>query len=177
MFAIVMCIQSSLPLYQTQSHNAHLLSEESHLPTAALPPSSVDVFRSTMGYETSNVTDAARTKFNVAKSHEQYVANAALSEDLPSNPTLSAKLSSPISPNRMFSFLFINITHVYAKYRQKNNFYLIIVTLQLCSSETFLLEDILDSKVQITGFIIVRSDSVSRPGGGVCLYLKKQSYL
>ena len=43
--------------------------------------------------------------------------------------------------------------------------------------ETFLHEGILDSEVQIPGFIIVRSDRVSRPGGGVCLYLIKKSYL
>ena len=34
-------------------------------------------------------------------------------------------------------------------------------------------EGILDSEVQIPGYIIVRSDRVSRPGGGVCLYLRK----
>ena len=80
-------------------------------------------FRSTSGHETSNVPDAAGTKFNVAKSHEQHVANAAWSEDLPSNTTMPAKLSSPISPNCMFSFLFMNIAHLYAKiYTEKTNF-------------------------------------------------------
>ena len=39
---------------------------------------------------------------------------------LPSNPTLPTKRRSPISPNCMFSFLFMNIAHIYAKYRQKN---------------------------------------------------------
>ena len=120
---------------------------------------------STSGHETSNVPDAAGTKFNVAKSHEQHVANAAWSEDLPSNTTMPAKLSSPISPNCMFSFLFMNIAHLYAKYRQKNKL--------ICLCETFLHEGILDSEVQIPVFIIVRSDRVSKPGGGVCLYLKK----
>ena len=43
----------------------------------------------------------------------------------------------------------------------------------ICLCETFLHEGILDSVVQIPGLIIVRSDRVSRPGGGVCLYLKK----
>ena len=43
----------------------------------------------------------------------------------------------------------------------------------ICLCETFLYEGILDSVVQIPGFIIVRSDRVSRPGGGVCLYLRK----
>ena len=43
----------------------------------------------------------------------------------------------------------------------------------ICLCETFLHEGILDSEVQIPGFIIVRSDRVSRPGGGVCLYLRK----
>ena len=37
-------IQSSLPPYQTQSHNAHLPSQESHLPTPALQQPSFDVF-------------------------------------------------------------------------------------------------------------------------------------
>ena len=112
-------IQPSLPPNQTQSHNAHPPSQESHLPSPALQPPSFDVFRSTSGHETSNVPDAAGTTFNVAKSHEQHVANAAWSEDLPSNITMPAKLSSPISPNCMFSFLFMNIAHIYAKYRQK----------------------------------------------------------
>ena len=59
---------------------------------------------------------------------------------------------------------------------RKTNFWLIILTHQLCSClcETFLHEGILDSEVQIPGFIIVRSDRVSRPRGGVCLYLRKK---
>ena len=132
--------------------------------------------RSTSGHETSNVPDAAGTKFNVAKSHEQHVANAAWSEDLPFNTTMPAKLSSPISPNCMFSFLFMNIAHLYAKNRQKNKLladYCDSSTMFICLCETFLHEGILDSEVQIPGFIIVRSDRVSRPGGGVCLYLRK----
>ena len=36
-------IQSSLPPYQTQSHNAHPPSQESHIPTPALQQSSFDV--------------------------------------------------------------------------------------------------------------------------------------
>ena len=170
-------IQSSLPHYQTQSHNAHPPWQESHLPTPALQQPSFDVvFRSTTGHEPSNVPDAAGTKFNVAKSHEQHVANAAWSEDLPSNTTMPAKLSSPISLNSMFSFLFINIAHLYAKYRQKNKLladYCDSSTMFICLCETFLHEGILDSEVRIPGFIIVRSDRVSRPGGGVCLYYKK----
>ena len=133
-------------------------------------------FRSTSGHETSNVPDAAGTKFNVAKSHEQHVASAAWSEDLPSNTTMPAKLSSPISPNCMFSFLFINIAHLYAKYRPKNKLladYCDSSTMFICLCETFLHEGILDNEVQIPGFIIVRNDRVSRPGGGVCLYLRK----
>ena len=113
-------IQPSLPPYQTQSHNAHPPSQESHRPSPALQHYSFDAFRSTSGHETSNVPDAAGTTFNVAKSHEQHVASTAWSEDLPSNITRPAKLTSPISPNCMFSFLFMNIAHLYAKYRQKN---------------------------------------------------------
>ena len=89
---------------------------------------------------------------------------------------MPAKLSSPISPNCMFSFLFMNIAHLYAKYRQKNKLladYCDSSTMFICLSETFLHEGILDSEVLIPGFIIVRSDRVSRPGGGVCLYLRK----
>ena len=37
-------IQSSLPPYQTQSHNTHPPSQESHLPTPALQQPSHDVF-------------------------------------------------------------------------------------------------------------------------------------
>ena len=78
-------------------------------------------FRSTTGHETSNVPNAAGTNFNVAKSHEQHVANATWSEDLPSNTTMPAKLSSPISLNCKFSFLFMNLAHLYAihVYKQK----------------------------------------------------------
>ena len=134
--------------------------------------------KSTGGHETSNVPDAAGTKFNVAKSHEQHVANAAWSEDLPSNTTLPAKLSVPISPNCMFSFLFMNIAHLYAKYRPKNKLLADYCdSMFICLCETFLHEDVLDSEVQIPGFIIVRSDRVSRPGGGVCLYLRKKTDL
>ena len=118
-----------------------------------------------------NVPDAAGTK-----SHEQHVANAAWSDDLPSNTNMPAKLSSPISPNCMFSFLFMNIAHLYAKYRQKNKLladYCDSSNMFICLCETFRHEGILDSEVQIPGFIIVRSDRVSRPGGGVCLYLRK----
>ena len=88
----------------------------------------------------------------------------------------ACQLSSPISPNCMFSFLFMNIAHLYAKYRHKTNFladYCDSSTMFICLCETFLHEGILDSEVQIPGFIIVRSDRVSRPGGGVCLYLRK----
>ena len=153
-------IQSSLLPYQTQSHNAHPPSQESHPPTPALQQPSFDVFLGQL-HETSNVSDVAGTKFNVVKSHEQHVANAAWSEDLPSNTTLSAKLSSPISPNCLYSFLFLNIVHLYAKYRQKNK-----LLADYCdSSNMFLHESILDSEVQIPGFMIVRSDTVSRPGG------------
>ena len=125
-----------------------------------------------MGDETSNIQDAAGTKFNVAKSHEQHVANAAWSEDLPSNPTLPAKPSSPISPHCILSFLFMNIAHLYAKYRQKYILadYCDSSTMFICLCETFLHEGILDSEVQIPGFISVRSDRVSRPG--VCMYLR-----
>ena len=89
---------------------------------------------------------------------------------------MPAKLSSPISLNCMFSFLFMNIAHLYAKYRQKNKLladYCDSSTMFICLCETFLHEGILDSEVQIPGFIIVRSDRVSRPRGGVCLYLRK----
>ena len=43
----------------------------------------------------------------------------------------------------------------------------------ICLYEIFLYEGILDSEVQIHGFINVRSDRVSRPGGGVCMFLSK----
>ena len=44
----------------------------------------------------------------------------------------------------------------------------------ICLCETFLHDGILDSEVQIPGFIIVRCDRLSRPGAGVCLYLRKK---
>ena len=76
-------------------------------------------FMSTTGHVTSNARDTAGTQINVAKSYEQHVANAAWSEDLPYNTTMPVKLTSPISPNCMCSFLCMNITHLYAKYRQE----------------------------------------------------------
>ena len=89
---------------------------------------------------------------------------------------MPAKLSSPISPNCMFSFLFMNIAQSYAKYRQKNKLladYCDSSTMFICLCDTLLHEGILDSEVQIPDFIIVRSDRFSRPGGGACLYLRK----
>ena len=46
-------------------------------------------------------------------------------------------------------------------------------TMFICLFKIFLHGGILDSEVQIPGFIIVRSDRVSRPGGRACLYLRK----
>ena len=77
---------------------------------------------------------------------------------------MPAKLSSPISPNCMFSLLFMNSAHLYAKDRQKNKLltdYCDSSTMFICLCETFLHAGILDSEVQISGFIIVRSDRVS----------------
>ena len=88
-------------------------SQESHLPSQSIHQPSLDVFLGQlrdMKHQMSQMQQAQ--KFNVAKSHEQHVANAAWSEDLPSNTTMPAKLSSPISPNCMFSFLFMNIAHL-----------------------------------------------------------------
>ena len=158
----------------------HTFPHTNHIPLKPYNNLALMFFSSTSGHETSNVPDAAGTKFNVAKSHEQHVANAAWSEDLPSNTTMSAKISSPIRPNCMFSFLFMNIAHLYAKYRQKNKLladYCDSSTMFICLCKTFLHEGILDSEVQIPGFIIVRSDRVSRPGGGVCLYLRKKNLI
>ena len=112
----------SSPLFPLikHSHIMHTLPHKNPIfPLQLYNNLALILFRSTLGYETSNVTDAVGTKFNVAKSHDQHVANAAWSEDLPSNTTMPAKLSSPISPNCMFSFLFMNIAHLYAKYIQK----------------------------------------------------------
>ena len=71
---------------------------------------------------------------------------------------MPAKISAPISLNYMFSFLFMNIAHLYAKYRQKNKLladYCDSSTMFICLCETFLHEGILDSEVQVPGFIIV----------------------
>ena len=129
------------------------------------------MFRSTTGHETSNVLDVAGTQFNVVKPHEQHLANAAWSEDLPSNPTLPVKLNSPISHNCMLSFLFMNIAHLYTKYKQKNILfgdYCDSPTMFICLCDTFLHESILASEVP--GLIIVISDRLSRHRGRVCLY-------
>ena len=71
---------------------------------------------------------------------------------------MPAKLSSPISPNCMFSFLFMNIAHLYAKYRQKNKLladYCDSSTMYICLCETFLHEGILDSEVQILVLVLL----------------------
>ena len=86
---------------------------------------------STTGDETSNVLDGACIILNVEKSHEHHVVNAAWSEDLASNSTLPAILSSPISPSCIFSLLFMNIAHLYAKYIQKYK-----LLADLCDSST-----------------------------------------
>ena len=93
------------------------------------------------------------------------------------NPPLPSKLSSPISPNCIVNFLFMNISHLYAKYRQKNKSladYCDSSTMFICLCETFIHEGILDSEVQISGISIVRCDRVSRPGGEVCMYLRNK---
>ena len=72
---------------------------------------------------------------------------------------MPAKLSSPISPNCMFSFLCMNIAHLYATYRQTSKLladYCDTSTMFICLCETFIHEGILDTEVQIPGFIIVR---------------------
>ena len=92
-------IQPSLPPYQTQSHNAHPPSHESHLPSQAIQQPSFDVFLCQlrdMKHQMSQMQQAQNLMLQI--SHEQHVANAAWSEDLPSNITMPAKLSSPISP-------------------------------------------------------------------------------
>ena len=61
---------------------------------------------------------------------------------------MPAKLSSPINHNCMFSFLFMNIAQLYAKYRQKNKLladYCDSSTMFICLCETFLHDGILDS--------------------------------
>ena len=73
----------------------------------------------------------------------------------------------------------MNIAHLYAKYRQKNKLladYCDSSTMFICLCETFLHEGILDSEVQIPGFIIVRSDSFQTWRWGMSVFEKK-SYL
>ena len=119
-------VSLSSPLFHLIKHS-HIMHTIPHknpiLPLQSYNNLALMFFRSTTGHETSNVPDAAGTKFNVAKSHEQHVANVTWSEDLASNTTLPAKLSFPISPNCMYSFLFMNIALLYAKYRQKNKIF------------------------------------------------------
>ena len=72
-------IQPSLPPYQTQSNNAHLPSQESHLPSQALQQPSFDVFLGQLRDMKHQMSpDAADTKCNVAKSHEQHVGQCCL---------------------------------------------------------------------------------------------------
>ena len=62
-------------------------------------------------------------------------------------PTLPG---SPINLNYMFSFLFMNIAHLYAKYRQKNKLLADYCdSMFICLCETYLHEGILDREVQI----------------------------
>ena len=130
----------SSPLFPLikHSHIMHILPHKNPIfPLQPYNNQALMLSRSTSGHETSNVPDAAGTKFNVVKSHEQHVANTAWSEDLPSNTTIPAKLSSPNSPNCMFSFLFMNIAHLYAKYRQKNK-----LLVDYCDSSTMFMRNI-----------------------------------
>ena len=159
-------IQPSLPPYQTQSHNAHPHSQESHPSSPALQQPCFDVFRSTSGHETSNVPDAAGTKFNVAKSHEQHVANAAWSEDTPSNTTMSAKLSSPISPNCMFSFLFMNfwliiVTHQLCSYVYANHFYMRVYFIVMSKSLISVLLEVTEFPDLEVGYVCIKEKILS----------------
>ena len=45
-------------------------------------------------------------------------------------------------------------------------------TLFVALCETFLNANIFDAEIQMQGYIICRTDRLSRPGGGVCFYIK-----
>ena len=45
-------------------------------------------------------------------------------------------------------------------------------TLFVALCETFLNDNIFDTEIQMQGYIVCRTDRLSRPGGGVCFYIK-----
>ena len=45
-------------------------------------------------------------------------------------------------------------------------------TLFVALCETFLSDNIFDAEIQMQGYIVCRTDRLSRPGGGVCFYIK-----
>ena len=76
----------------------------------------------------------------------------------------------------MFHFLFINKAHLISKTKHKLKFLADRCdanTLFLCFCKTFLHDGIGDIEIQIPDFSITRCDRLSRVGGIVCIYMKK----
>ena len=88
-----------------------------------------------------------------------------------STPTISTAVTLP----HMYSFILLNIARLFTKTKPKYKVLYALCslsTLFICLCETFLIEDVNDSEIQIPGFSIVRCDRQLREGGRVCIYVR-----
>ena len=87
------------------------------------------------------------------------------------NPPIKTVVTLP----HMYSFIFLNVSRLFTKTKLKYKVLSDLCgpsTLFLCLCETFLMDSINDSEIQIPGFSIVRCDRLLREGGGVCIYVR-----
>ena len=86
-------------------------------------------------------------------------------------PSINTVVTLP----HIYSFIFLNAFCLFTKLKLK---YKVLPdlcgpsTLFLCLCETFLMDSINDSEIQIPGFSIVRCDRLLREGGGICIYVR-----
>ena len=75
----------------------------------------------------------------------------------------------------MYSFILLNIIRLFTKTKSKYKVLYDLCSLSplfICLCETFLTEDISNSKIQIPECSIVRCDRHLRECGGVCIYVR-----
>ena len=87
------------------------------------------------------------------------------------NPPIKTVVTLP----HMYSFIFLNVSRLFTKTKLKYKVLSDLCgpsTLFICLCETFLMDSINDSEIQIPGFSIVRCDRLLREGGGVCIYVR-----
>ena len=84
-------------------------------------------------------------------------------------------INTVVTLPHMYSFIFLNVSRLFTKTKLK---YTVLSDLCgpstsfLCLCETFLMDSINDSEIQIPGVSIVRCNRLLREGGGVCIYVR-----